>query len=106
MVFKNLFPGGSNKQIFFGVLQREVDPASVPAPEEQARRREEAAASLTNIDAAERERRMLAGGVGALFTAALAAGLLAADVAPLVRAAIAPPLFLSYGYVASARTGL
>jgi len=105
-LFSTLFAGGSGKQIFFGVLQREVDAASVPSDAERAHLRTAAAADLTNIDAAERERRQLAGGVMSVLTAALAAALLASDVAPPARAAIAPPLFLAYGYLASARTGL
>ena len=105
-LFSKLYPGGSGEQIFFGVLKRSVSPDRVPSEEERARRRATAAASLTNIDDDERERRRLAGGVMTALTLALAIGLLATDAAPLSRAAIAPPLFLSYGYLASARTGL
>lgn len=103
---KLLFPGGSKKQIFFGVLQRDVESSAVPSEDERARLRASAATELTNIDAAERDRRRMAGGAFALFSAALAAGLLGSHVAPLTRAAIAPPLFLAYGFLASAQTGL
>lgn len=106
MFNKVLFPGGSNKQIVFGVLQRDVDQSAVPSAEEQDRLRAVAATELTNIDAAERARRRLAGGAFAVFTAALAAGLLATHAAPLTRAAIAPSTFLAYGFLASAQTGL
>jgi hypothetical protein len=76
------------------------------AADERARRREVAASSLTNIDAAERQRRQLAGTAMSVATGALAVSLLAAHAAPLTRVAIAPPLFLAYGYLASAREGL
>jgi len=105
-LFSTLFPGGSNRQIFFGVLQREVDPTAVPDAAERARLREQAAVDLTNIDAAERERRRVAGGALAVGTAALAVGLLASEASALARLAIAPPLFLSYGYLRSAQEGL
>ena len=105
-LFSTLFAGGSDRQIWFGVLQRQVDPTTVPSAEERTKLREVAAAELTNIDAAERERRLLAGGVFSVFTVALAYALLATHAAPLARAAIAPPLFLSYGFIASWRTGL
>lgn len=104
--FRSLFAGSSGKQIFFGVLQRDVDPSSLPSEEEQARRRQEAAASLTNIDMDERERRKVAGSAFAVVTAALAVWMLATDIAPLARAAIGPPLFLSYGYLKSYEEGL
>ena len=105
-LFSRLFPGGSNKKIFFGVLQVDVDETDVPSEEERARRRAAAAESLTNIDMAERERRRLAGTVLAVLTAALGVGLIASEVPALTRVAIAPPLFLSYGFLASAQTGL
>ena len=104
--FRRLYGGGSGKQIFFGVLQKDVEPSSIPSDEERARRRAEAADALTNIDMPERDRRRLAGGAMAVVTAILAAGLLAFDVAPLARLAIGPPAFLAYGYLASAQTGL
>lgn len=88
------------------MLQTPVDLETVPSEEERARRREVAAAQLTNIDTDERERRKLAGGAMSVVTAALAAYLLASHAPTLSRAAIAPPLFLSYGFLASARTGL
>lgn len=103
---KVLFKGDSGKSIAWGVLQKDVDPAQVPSDEERAARRASAARDLTNIDDAERERRKLAGTAFAGVTAALALGLLVTHAAPLARAAIAPPLFLSYGFLASARQGL
>jgi len=105
-LFSSLFQGGSGKRIAWGVLQQDVDPAAVPDADERARRREVAASSLTNIDAAERQRRQLAGTAMSIATGALAVSLLAAHAAPLTRVAIAPPLFLAYGYLASAREGL
>lgn len=105
-LFSKLFAGGSNRQIYFGVLQRDVDPSSIPSEEERATLRSTAAAELTNIDAAERQRRLYSGAAFSVFTALLGWYLLASHAAPLTRAAIAPPLFLSYGYIASWRTGL
>ena len=105
-VFSKLFPGGSNRQIYFGVLQKPVDLATVPSADERAQLREQAAKDLTNIGADERQRRLYAGGAFSVFTAALAAYLLASHAAPLTRVAIAPPLFLSYGYIASWKQGL
>ena len=78
----------------------------LPSAEERERRREVAAAELTNIDMDERGRRRLAGGAMSAVTAALATYLLASHAPTLTRAAIAPPLFLAYGFLASARTGL
>ena len=101
-----LFPGGQRKQIFFGVLQTEVDESSIPSDEERAQLRAEAAANLMNINMPERDRRRLAGTGMSALTALLAVGLLATHAGPAARLAIAPPLFLSYGYLASAQTGL
>ena len=105
-MFQRLFPGGSGKKIFFGVLQVDVDPADAPTEEERERRQAAAAEALTNIDLPERERRRLAGGVLSVLTAALAAALLATDAPAATRIAIGPPLFLSYGYLRSAQQGL
>ena len=102
----NLFVSGSGKKIFFGVLQKDVEPSEVPSDEERAELRSQAAADLTNIDAAERERRQLAGTALGVATLALAIGLLASHAPASTRFAIAPPLFLSYGYLSSAREGL
>ena len=104
--FSMLFTGGSGKRIYFGVLQQDVQPSEVPAADERAARRAVAAEQLVNIDMPERERRRLAGAAAAAGTAALAIGLLAFDAPALSRVAIGPPLFLAYGYLASAQTGL
>mmetsp|Transcript_46643 Transcript_46643/g.122485 ORF Transcript_46643/g.122485 Transcript_46643/m.122485 type:complete len:261 (-) Transcript_46643:640-1422(-) len=103
---KVLFKGNSGKRIFFGVLQQDVVAETVPDAEERAVRRAVAARELTNIDAEERARRRLAGTAFSGITVLLAFGLLATQAAPLSRVAIAPPLFLSYGFLASAREGL
>jgi len=105
-MFSQLFAGGSGKKIYFGVLQKEVNAADIPDEEERAARRLQAAESLTNIDMSERDRRQLAGTAMAALTAALAIGLLAGHAPTLTRFAIAPPLFLSYGYIKSAESGL
>lgn len=105
-LFSKLFAGGSSKQIFFGVFQRSVDPSSIPSEEAREALRTAAATELTNIDAAERQRRLYAGAAFSALTALLGWYLLASHAAPLTRAAVAPPIFLSYGYIASWRTGL
>lgn len=105
-MFSTLFAGGTRKKIYFGVFQTGVDPSEVPSDEERSRRRAQAAKDLTNIDMRERERRLLASqGFGAV-TAVVAAALLGSHAAPLARLAIAPPLFLTYGFYASYQQGL
>ena len=74
--------------------------------EKSTRRRERAAADLTNIDADERQRRLIASGAFGAVTVALAAGLLGFHAPALARVAIGPPLFLTYGYFESYQTGL
>ena len=59
-----------------------------------------------NIDADERQRRLIASGAFAAVTVALAAGLLGFHAPALARVAIGPPLFLTYGYFESYQTGL
>ena len=105
-LFSSLFVGGSGKRIYLGVLQQVVLPANVPGAEERALRRSAAAEALVNIDGPERERRRLAGTAFTALTAVLAVGLLVSHAPQLARFAIAPPLFLSYGYLKSAETGL
>lgn len=105
-VFSKLFKADQGKQIYFGVFQKDVDPSSIPSSDEREALRSEAAESLTNIGIAERDRRRQAGLVMSVLTAGLALGLLANDAPTLSRFAIAPPLFLSYGLLASAQTGL
>jgi len=78
----------------------------MPSAGEAEALRTVAAAELVNIGGAERQRRRVAGAGMAVLSALLAVGLLATDAAPLSRAAIAPPLFLAYGFLASAQTGL
>lgn len=99
------------RRVKWGVLSEEVDEASLAtgadADAARAALRAEAAASLTNIDAAERERRKLAGSAGAALTLALGAAM----VGPLhagatARLAIFFPAALSFGYLESSRAGL
>ena len=102
----SIFASGTGKKIFFGVFQKDVELSEVPSDEERAELRRQAEADLTNIDAAERERRQLAGTALGAATLVLAIGLLAVHAPAPTRFAIAPPLFLSYGYLSSAREGL
>ena len=101
-----LFRGGQGKRIFFGVFQQTVTSSEIPPEEDRQERRLAAATQLINIDMPERERRKLAGTVFSTGTAALAVGLLATGAPTLTRFAIAPPLFLAYGFLASAKEGL
>ena len=103
---KLLYRGGTGKKIVWGPFPTDVDPACVPDDDERARRRERAAAELTNIDADERQRRLIASGAFGAVTVALAAGLLSFHAPALARVAIGPPLFLTYGYFESYQTGL
>ena len=103
---KLLYRGGTGKKIVWGPFPTDVDPACVPDDDERARRRERAAAELTNIDADERQRRLIASGAFGAVTVALAAGLLGFHAPALARVAIGPPLFLTYGYFESYQTGL
>jgi len=98
--------GGEGKRIVWGVLTEEVDRASVPDAAEREARRARAAAELTNIDDDERARRGKAGAVGSLLTAVLGVALLATHADAAARLAILPPVYLSLGYLASAREGL
>lgn len=105
-VFSKLFAGDSGRKIYLGVLQRDVDPDTVPSMEERAGRRDNAARELVNIDDDERERRLYVGGALSVVTLALGAFLLTSHAPAVERLAIAPPLFLSYGYIASWQKGL
>ena len=105
-VFGTLYEGGKGKKIAWGVFQQDVDAASVPSPEEQARRRDQAAVDLVNIDDEERERRKVAGLALVAFTVAFGAALLGAHAPATARFAIAPPMFLGVGYLASYKEGL
>ena len=92
------------RSVVFGVLSTEV--ADAPAPAEQARRRELAAASLTNIDDAERDRRGAVAVVGGAATLAYAASLVANHASFAGRLSVFPLLALSLGYYESKKEGL
>ncbi|KAH8046524.1 hypothetical protein JL722_13581 [Aureococcus anophagefferens] len=91
------------RSVVFGVLSTEV--ADAPAPAEQARR-ELAAASLTNIDDAERDRRGAVAVVGGAATLAYAASLVANHASFAGRLSVFPLLALSLGYYESKKEGL
>ena len=106
-VFKQLYPSGGVKRIKWGVFKEDVDASSVTTTEEeQAALREEASASLTNIDADERARRGTAGTAFGIACALLAAVQLATGAPPAQRAIMAVPLFLGLGFKGSEATGL
>ena len=106
-VFKQLYPSGGVKRIKWGVFKEDVDASSVTTTEEeQAALRDEASASLTNIDADERARRGRAGTAFGIAAALLAAVQLATGAPPAQRAIMAVPLFLGLGFKGSEATGL
>ena len=98
------------RRIKFGVLSEPVDEAAIDrsAGAERARAalRAEAAASLTNIDDAERGRRTAVGYAAAVVTAGVAAAMIAAHAGPAPRLALFFPAALSFGYIESGRVGL
>ena len=106
-VFKQLYPSGGVKRIKWGVFKEDVAASSVTTTEEeQAALRDEASASLTNIDADERARRGTAGTAFGIACAILAAVQLATGAPPAQRAIMAVPLFLGLGFKGSEATGL
>ncbi|KAH8068711.1 hypothetical protein JL721_6574 [Aureococcus anophagefferens] len=90
------------RSVVFGVLSTEV--ADAPAAEQRARR--ELAASLTNIDDAERDRRGAVAVVGGAATLAYAASLVANHASFAGRLSVFPLLALSLGYYESKKEGL
>ena len=105
-LFAKLYRGGGGKQIYYGVFQRDAPASATKSEEARARSRDEAAKTLTNIDAEERGRRMEVGKAAGAATAALAAAQLALGATRVERMAIAVPLFFALGFVGSAKTGL
>ncbi|KAJ1633842.1 hypothetical protein T492DRAFT_903832 [Pavlovales sp. CCMP2436] len=103
LVLGKAFPRG--KRVTYGLFTVDADPSALPSEEERARLRAEASDELAVIDSAERARRMLAGSVGSAATAVLAFGLLLTHAPLAARAALVLPVFLSLGFVDSAKTG-
>jgi len=104
-VFKQLYPSGGVKRIKWGVFKEDVTRVTT-TEEEQAALRDEASASLTNIDADERARRGKAGTAFGIACALIAAVQLATGAPPAQRAIMAVPLFLGLGFKGSEATGL
>jgi len=67
----SVFKAGEGKEIYLGLLTRDVDSTTVPTPADSAARRAAAADDLVNISPTERERRRVVGLILALLTAAL-----------------------------------
>ncbi|KAL1526539.1 hypothetical protein AB1Y20_015248 [Prymnesium parvum] len=105
-MISTMFPEGKGRRIAWGLLTTEVDSSSVPSDMERQQLREAAASQLVNIDQAERDRRKMAGSILSVATVCIAVALLAAHADAAARAAILPFVFLSNGYLASAREGL
>mmetsp|Transcript_26607 Transcript_26607/g.87229 ORF Transcript_26607/g.87229 Transcript_26607/m.87229 type:complete len:212 (-) Transcript_26607:418-1053(-) len=102
------FRGGTGERIKWGVLREKVDPAGVTTTEEErVALRAQAAKDLTNIDAAERARRLQVGNIALAGTAALAVYLYATAAPGLLRFALCYfPLSTGLGFRASGKSGL
>mmetsp|Transcript_10726 Transcript_10726/g.17169 ORF Transcript_10726/g.17169 Transcript_10726/m.17169 type:complete len:202 (-) Transcript_10726:746-1351(-) len=106
-VLDNYMKPGKGKKVVFGVLQRDVDPATIPRSEEdRAKLRDQAARDLTNIDLEERQRRRRVGQGLNILSAVLGVTLVFLHVPALSRLAIFFPLAFAEGYITSANTGL
>ena len=106
VAFRELYPPNSNQTVKYGVLKADVDVAAIPDESTQAKLREEAAKSLTNINADERERRKQIGTYVLAATAVAAVAMLATHASPSTRATIALPLFFGSGFYLSGVFGL
>ena len=97
--------GKPNKKVVYGVFTADV--TDIPSDEERARRREAAAASLTNIDDAERARRRNVGTIALVVSIGLAVLLYARGVGGVQRFLyIFFPFNLGLGFYRSAQNGL
>ena len=106
-VFSKLYKENSiGKSIVYGVFQRDVDDDDRVSDDEAASRRAEAARTLTNIDAKERQRRMNVGLVAWALTATLVATQMSTNAPRIERLAVVVPLFFALGFVGSAKSGL
>ena len=106
-VFSKLYKENSTgKSIVYGVFQRDVDENDRVSDDEAASRRAEAARTLTNIDAKERQRRMNVGLVAWALTATLVATQTLTHAPRIERLAVVVPLFFALGFVGSAKSGL
>ncbi|CAL6346984.1 unnamed protein product [Bathycoccus prasinos] len=107
--FKKLYAPNSGKRIKYGVFQETMSASEKNAytDEEKTNLRRKAAEELTVIDKEERKRR---GTVGRVFASATAlAAVLQVFVFPqpiFARAALFPMVYLSYGFLASERSGM
>ncbi|GHP05633.1 hypothetical protein PPROV_000438300 [Pycnococcus provasolii] len=101
VAFRELYPPNSNQTVKYGVLKADVDVAAIPDESTQAKLREEAAKSLTNINADERERRKQIGTYVLAATAVAAIAMLVTHASPSTRATIALPLFFGSGFYLS-----
>ena len=97
--------GKPNKKIVYGVFTADV--TDIPSDDERARRREAAAASLTNIDDEERARRNLVGTIALIASFGLAVLLYARGVGGVQRFLyIFFPFNLGLGFYRSGQNGL
>ena len=95
------------KSIAWGVLQRDLDEADVPNKKEREKRKKEAAKELVNIDSNERNRRKIAGSVGAVFSTVLYGVLVTTKVSTITLGlSMYFPVALSLGFIESGRKGL
>jgi len=105
LVIDEQFVPGEGKQVYNGVLTKDLD-KPVPSQQEQLALREEAKKNLVNIGKDERERRRKIGQIGYGITLVAAAALIYFPVPAFARLGIYFPLALAQGFIASANEGL
>ena len=95
------------KSIAWGVLQRDLDESDIPNDKEREKRKKEASKELINIDSNERNRRKIAGSIGAVFSTILYGVLVTTKVSAITLGlSIYFPIALSLGFIESGRKGL
>lgn len=95
------------KSVTWGVLMKDVDPSSVASEATRASMRKTAGERLMNIGISERDRRKLAGTVGAVLSAGIYVGMLYFHVGLLSRiVGLYFPIAFSVGFLKSGQEGL
>lgn len=95
------------KSIAWGVLQRDLDESKIPDLQERKKLRAQASKELVNIDNAERNRRKLAGSIGAVISTVLYGVLVTTKVSTMTLGlSMYVPVAFSLGFIESGRKGL
>lgn len=96
-----------NKQVVYGVLQRDVDPKTIPSENERERLRDDAANNLVNIDKYERERRSKLSFVFSIISTIIYSYSIKEHLPFYMKSAyLSFPMFLSVGFYFSSKEGL